>query len=77
MRAMNKTQYNLVKMFLDGFKIPPRKLYKKWNYLWEKQGSTMRIELHEIYRVMLTVNYDVYKNDEIADEDVMLAVEGV
>lgn len=77
MRAMNESQWKLVKFFLVDLKIPPKILVKKWNAYWQKTGSNMRIELHEVYRVMLTVAYEVYKNDEIADEDVLLAVEGI
>lgn len=77
MRAMNEAQWKLVKFYLTELKIPPKVLVKKWNAYWQKTGSNMRIELHEVYRVLLTVAYEVYKNDDIADEDVMLAVEGI
>lgn len=66
MRAMNEEQYKLVKLFLDGFKIPPKKLARNWG-----------VAKHEVYRVVLTMNYEVYARDQIPAEDVILAVEGV
>lgn len=77
MRAMNKFQYDLVKFFLTEIKIDPRQLVRKWNAYWLKTGSKMRIESHEVYRVVLTVNYDVYKKDLTPAEDVVLAMEGL
>lgn len=70
MRAMNERQYNIVKIFIDGLKIPPKTLVKKW----AKYG--VNVELHEVCRVLLTVNFSVYSRDDIADEDVLLAVFG-
>lgn len=77
MRQINAEQWKIVKFFITELKIPPKVLVRKWNAYWQKTGSAMRIELHEVYRVMLTVSYEVYKNDTFPDEDVMLAVEGL
>jgi hypothetical protein len=66
LREMNKTQWELVKTFLDKFRIPPQRLAEEWH-----------IPRHEVYRVMLTVNYEVYSKDMTAEEDVLLAVEGL
>jgi hypothetical protein len=70
MRAMTERQYNIVKIFVEGLKVDPRKLVKKW----AKCGVI--VELHEVFRVMLTVNYEVYKKDETPDEDVIMAMLG-
>lgn len=71
MNKMTEFQYKLVKFFLTEIKTPPKVLWKTWR----KFGT--RIELEEIYRVQLTANYEVYKNDQIPGEDVMLVMEGL
>lgn len=68
---MNKSQFDIVKTFLEGFKIPPTTLVKKWR----KFG--VELELHEVFRVALCNNYEIYKADETPEEDVMLAMMGL
>lgn len=77
MRAMNEAQYKIVKFFLTELKCEPQQISRKWNAYWQKTGSAMRIEIEEIYRVLLTVNYKVYSEDQTPGEDVMLAMEGL
>lgn len=55
---MNEFQYNLVKTFLDGFKVPPKKLAKKWN-----------IELPLVMMVANTPNYSYFK--DMPEEDLL------
>ena len=73
---MTEAQYKIVKFFLEDLKTPPKILVKKWNAYWQKTGSETRIDLIEVCRVQLTVNYQVYKNDTTPGEDVMLALFG-
>lgn len=66
---MNEFQYNLIKFFIK--KIEPKVLVKSW----KKYG--VKLDLQEVYRVQLTINYKVYKEDQTPSEDVMLAMEGL
>jgi hypothetical protein len=68
---MNETQYKVVKFFLEQFKMEPKQLVKAW----KKYGVIL--EIHEVYRVKLTINYEVYKQDQTPSEDVMLVMEGL
>lgn len=55
---MNEFQYNLVKLFLDKFHIPPKKLASKW-----------KIELTRVLLVENTPNFDAY--DSMPEEDLL------
>jgi hypothetical protein len=46
---MNERQYNLVKLFLDKFHVPPKKLATKWD-----------IELTRVLMVDSTPNFEAY-----------------
>lgn len=56
---MNRTQFKLVKTFLDGFKIPPKKLAKAW-----------KIDIHLVRKAAAAANYDDFET--MPDEDVMI-----
>lgn len=55
---MNEFQYNLVKRFLDGFKVPPKKLAKAW-----------KIDLPLVMMVANTPNYDYFST--MPEEDLL------
>lgn len=67
---MTEFQYKLVKFFLEDFKFAPKELVKSW----KSYGANINID--EVYRVKLTINYQVYVEDQTPSEDVMLAMEG-
>lgn len=67
---MTKGQYEIVKWFLEVWKTPPKKLVKEW----AKYGT--KLDLVEVCRVYFCDRYEVYKNDTIPGEDVLLAMFG-
>lgn len=46
---MTERQYKLVKLFLDSFKVSPRRLASNWN-----------IKYSEVLKVASSVNYEGY-----------------
>lgn len=60
---MTKFQFNLVKTFLDGFHVPPRKLATAW-----------KIEHSEVLRVASSPNFEAYKENDMPLEDMMSAM---
>lgn len=56
---MNETQFKLVKTFLDGFKIPPKKLAKAWS-----------LDLMDVIQAHYSPNFEVYQT--MPEEDLHL-----
>lgn len=48
---MNQRQFDLVKVFIDVFKVPPAKLASRW-----------RIDLSDVRQVAVSANYEAYKD---------------
>lgn len=59
---MNESQFKIVKTFLDGFKVPAKKLAKAW-----------KIDFQLVMRAAAARNYEHFQ--EMPDEDVSVLFE--
>lgn len=75
-RPLNRFQYDLIRYFLAMPHMDAQKIHKGFTK-YQYQNNLPLIELHEIFRVELCHTFEVYKSDEHADEDVLLAMLGV
>jgi hypothetical protein len=57
---VNEKQYKIVKIFLDGFKVPVKRLAREWG-----------IDIELVTRVHLSPNFQVFRDNDTPYEDMM------